>query len=303
MQFLGKFGKLIYWRPPRELAPPPRGNPLADPRWSQGRSPSLGPFFFIFMQFSVKILPNNRFLPHIQGLAPPVWKILDPPLQHDMYHSLALTAYASVATTRCWHWVGVLKWTSLNMSPPWGVLYSEVPCPGGAELRRSLYSEVPCLGEISGARGPCTMKSRVHSEGAGHEGSIYSEIACLGCPCTVRSNIPWVMAIRPPPPGQTDRHARPKTLPLGGNRPSKRKHPSRTHTTCQPTAPRSHAWGQGSACMPMPSGTRHTPRNDPRPGTHPPHFHEQNDWQMPVKTLPPGNYCSGRQKQWLHEKN
>ena len=27
--------------------------------------------FFIFMQFSTKILPNNRFLPQIQGLAPP----------------------------------------------------------------------------------------------------------------------------------------------------------------------------------------------------------------------------------------
>ena len=27
MQFLGKFGKIICWRPPGELAPPPRGNP------------------------------------------------------------------------------------------------------------------------------------------------------------------------------------------------------------------------------------------------------------------------------------
>ena len=27
MQFLGNFGKIICWRPPRELAPPPRGNP------------------------------------------------------------------------------------------------------------------------------------------------------------------------------------------------------------------------------------------------------------------------------------
>ena len=27
MQFLGKFGKIVYWRPPGELAPPPRGNP------------------------------------------------------------------------------------------------------------------------------------------------------------------------------------------------------------------------------------------------------------------------------------
>ena len=27
MQFLGKFGKFVCWRPPGELAPPPRGNP------------------------------------------------------------------------------------------------------------------------------------------------------------------------------------------------------------------------------------------------------------------------------------
>ena len=27
MQFLGKFGKIVCWCPPGELAPPPRGNP------------------------------------------------------------------------------------------------------------------------------------------------------------------------------------------------------------------------------------------------------------------------------------
>ena len=27
MQFLGKFGKIVCWRPPGELTPPPRGNP------------------------------------------------------------------------------------------------------------------------------------------------------------------------------------------------------------------------------------------------------------------------------------
>ena len=27
MQFLGNFGKIVCWRPPGELAPPPRGNP------------------------------------------------------------------------------------------------------------------------------------------------------------------------------------------------------------------------------------------------------------------------------------
>ena len=27
MQFLGKFGKIVRWRPPGEMASPPRGNP------------------------------------------------------------------------------------------------------------------------------------------------------------------------------------------------------------------------------------------------------------------------------------
>ena len=27
MQFLGNFGKIVYWRPSGELAPSPRGNP------------------------------------------------------------------------------------------------------------------------------------------------------------------------------------------------------------------------------------------------------------------------------------
>ena len=27
MQFLGKFGEIVCWRPPGKLGPPPRGNP------------------------------------------------------------------------------------------------------------------------------------------------------------------------------------------------------------------------------------------------------------------------------------
>ena len=41
----------------------------------------LGPVSFISMQFSAKILLNDRFLPQTQGLVPPFWDILDPPLQ------------------------------------------------------------------------------------------------------------------------------------------------------------------------------------------------------------------------------
>ena len=35
---------------------------------------------FFFLQFSVKILASNRFLPQTHGLASPFWEILDPPL-------------------------------------------------------------------------------------------------------------------------------------------------------------------------------------------------------------------------------
>ena len=45
MQFLGKYGKIVCWRPPGELAPTPRGNP---------GSATYVHIFFIFMQFSEK---------------------------------------------------------------------------------------------------------------------------------------------------------------------------------------------------------------------------------------------------------
>ena len=41
----------------------------------------LGPISFIFMQFSAKILPNNRFASTSQGLATPMWEILNLPLK------------------------------------------------------------------------------------------------------------------------------------------------------------------------------------------------------------------------------
>ena len=39
------------------------------------------------LQFSAKTLPNNRFSLKNHGLAPPVWEILDPPLQMLSYDS------------------------------------------------------------------------------------------------------------------------------------------------------------------------------------------------------------------------
>ena len=51
---------------------------LADPRGTLGMQAPLRPISFIFI--SAKILSNHRFSLQTQGLAPPFWKILDPPL-------------------------------------------------------------------------------------------------------------------------------------------------------------------------------------------------------------------------------
>ena len=50
----------------------------------QGRPP--GPISFIFIQFSAKILSNNRFLSKLRDWHPcPVWDILDPPLLTNIF--------------------------------------------------------------------------------------------------------------------------------------------------------------------------------------------------------------------------
>ena len=65
MQFLEKFDRIIA---------------LADLRGELGtRSPSQ-PNFFHFHEILGKNLAKNRFSPQCQGLAPPIWEILDPPL-------------------------------------------------------------------------------------------------------------------------------------------------------------------------------------------------------------------------------
>ena len=51
---------------------------LANPRGRQGRAPPLCPIYFIFKQFSAKILLNDKFSPQTRELALPVWEILDP---------------------------------------------------------------------------------------------------------------------------------------------------------------------------------------------------------------------------------
>ena len=49
----------------------------------QGHTPTLGPNSFIFMQFFGKIWPNNSLAPPPWKLAPHVWEILDPSLEHE----------------------------------------------------------------------------------------------------------------------------------------------------------------------------------------------------------------------------
>ena len=50
---------------------------MADPRGASYKRFHPLNFFFIFMQFSAKTLPYNRFLLQDQWLAPPIWKIPD----------------------------------------------------------------------------------------------------------------------------------------------------------------------------------------------------------------------------------
>ena len=77
--------------------------------WRQGRAPPpLGPNSFIFMQFSVKIWPNNR-------LAPPPWKLAPPRLgnpgsatERERRH------YGEMdwrpRSEKCWRWISGLRW-------------------------------------------------------------------------------------------------------------------------------------------------------------------------------------------------
>ena len=57
-----------------------RVHALADLGCARDAPPLSGPISFIFMHFPAKILPNDRLSAQTQGLAPPVWEILDPPL-------------------------------------------------------------------------------------------------------------------------------------------------------------------------------------------------------------------------------
>ena len=57
---------------------------LADPAGTLGMRAPLCQISFIFI--SAKVLLNHRFSLQTQGLAPPVWKILDPPLVFSLSH-------------------------------------------------------------------------------------------------------------------------------------------------------------------------------------------------------------------------
>ena len=68
MQFLGKFGKIVCWNPPRELVPPPQENPgsatgmnKSDIRWKPQKSVliSLGTFegetsLLLLLRFTIR---------------------------------------------------------------------------------------------------------------------------------------------------------------------------------------------------------------------------------------------------------
>ena len=102
MKFLGKFGKIVCWRPlSRGVGAPSSGKSwirhcvllhvlvIKDKNWNKlyrlnigGSKGALGTDHspphsrfnsFHFMHFSAKTLPNNRVSPQSQGLATPVW--------------------------------------------------------------------------------------------------------------------------------------------------------------------------------------------------------------------------------------
>ena len=62
MQFLGTFGKIVCWRPPGELAPPPRGDKNS-------------------------ATANNSLLATPSLELPPLWEILDPLLNKETFLS------------------------------------------------------------------------------------------------------------------------------------------------------------------------------------------------------------------------
>ena len=51
MQFLGKSGKFVCWRPPRGLAPPPTENPVSAP----GNKRSVVHFLLVFLSHILSI--------------------------------------------------------------------------------------------------------------------------------------------------------------------------------------------------------------------------------------------------------
>ena len=87
---------------------------VSEGRFTIGRSvgrPLLVHFFFIFMQFSTKILPNNRFSSLLRGC--PLWEIPDPPL--FTYYQLMISHLTSLVVDEKEKFTSGLfqKWCSL----------------------------------------------------------------------------------------------------------------------------------------------------------------------------------------------
>ena len=96
-----------------------------------------GEISFIFMQFSAKILPNNRILFQIQGFAPaPAWEILGPPL------TLLLNSIAQGVSAQGW-------------------VCQRGVCPWGC-LTRGVSAQGECLPRCLSARGSAWGRGCLH---------------------------------------------------------------------------------------------------------------------------------------------
>ena len=81
---------LVYFRNIRKFQFLHDGN-LRSEGDARDARPPLGPISFIFMPFSEKNWPNNRFLSTLLGLEHPIWEILDPRLTDHLSNSICMS--------------------------------------------------------------------------------------------------------------------------------------------------------------------------------------------------------------------
>ena len=129
MQLFAKFGKIICWRPPGGLAPPPTGKPGSAPEGST-RNMHPSPIYFIFMQFSGNLC-------QIIGCCLSIWHWRPPSgiswIHHWilLFHNSYLSPTTEVAGRQCFHRCvcsqGEYPPQAVEYSPPEGWVLTPSP--------------------------------------------------------------------------------------------------------------------------------------------------------------------------------